>query len=763
MHSPSAKLKVMSAQAAPIKPPKPLIIEENMAAKWKQWWRQFHWYAIATELLNKPTQIQAATFLSCIGEDCLRVFETFGLSEEQESDMKVLKEKFDAYFIPKSCFTYERYVFGKIVQHTDEPFDTFLTRVREQAKKCAYSVMHDSMIKDRIISGIVHAKLIPQLLNDDIGLQKTVDICRSYEQSVKQTQVMLEKSLEVDVVAKRNSKIRDDPKDEKFSCNRCGREHKRKACPAFNRTCLKCNRKGHFADRCFSTNSAGNSRQVKAVECEDDELSVEDLFIGTVNDDDADFNDVWYEPVLMKNRRVFLKLDSGAACNVLPYNIFCTLNEKLRPSNTKRLVSYSNHKIDVKGESVISFIVRGREESAVFKIVDGDVMPIMGRKTSVRLKLISRVDEVSFEESLFTGLGCVKDFVYDIDLVENPVFRSDPPRRIPHSLRKDVKAELDSMQNLGVIEPISEPTPVLNALVLVRQKDKLRLCIDPSQVNKNLLRRTHPLSTIEEISARVCGSQRFTILDMKKGFWQIPVSERTSKYLAFGTPWGRYTCKRLPFGLASAPEVFQKLINTLLDGIKGVESSMDDVLIHAKTEKELNNITTVVLDKIRAAGIKLNKDKCILNQDMVKFLGHLVSKEGLRADPEKLETIQRLKRPKTKLELQRVLGTVTYLGKFIKNLSSITEPLRRLIVKDNEWIWDNEQKQAFEEIKKLMQSPPVLAFYDVNAEVTLSVDSPLSTNISPTGGNKRSVRVVVAENSVVMTTRGFDRKKDSRL
>lgn len=736
-----------SAKGTPglaITPPKPLCIEDNMAPKWKQWWRHFSWFALATDLNSKQSQIQAATFLSCIGAECIQVLDTFGLTAEQEADMKLLKEKFDKHFEPKSCLTYERYVFGKIQQSSGEQFDVFVTRVRVQAQKCAFDVLSDSMIKDRIISGTVHTKLVPQLLNDEIDLQKTVHIIRSHEMSVKQSKVMLEPALEVDAVQhKRFEPERIGGREDEFLCGYCGLKHKRRACPAYNKRCMKCGRKGHFAERCSfmagssskdSTASSAkvpdqkvrNKRYVKTIECEEDdedELSVEELFIGSVVDDDEEGEDVWYESVQIKGKKVVLKLDSGAACNVLPYDVFCGLNEQLQQSKTKKLVSYSNHKLSVKGEALLPVIVRGREESAVFKIVEGEVSPILGRKTSVRFKLIARMDHISMDESLFNGLGCVKGFEYDIDLVDNPVFQYNAPRKIPHSLRDAVKLELDAMEKMGVIEPISEPTPVLNALVIVRQKGKLRICIDPSQVNKNLLRRTHPLSTIEEISARICGSHWFTTLDMKKGFWQIRVSKRTEQYLAFGTPWGRYVCKRLPFGLAAAPEVMQKYVCTLLVGLEGVESSMDDILIHAASKEQLQKRTAEVLGRFQAAGLKLNRDKCVFDQQSVKFLGHVVSCDGLKADPEKLDAIRRLKRPETRVQLQRVLGMVTYLAKFIPNLSSITEPLRKLLVKGTEWVWHVEQEQSFQEIKQLMVSPPVLAYYDVNAEVTLSVDA----------------------------------------
>lgn len=349
---------------------------------------------------------------------------------------------------------------------------------------------------------------------------------------------MLEKSvLEVDAVRQKKyeSNVQSDAP---FPCNRCGLEHRRRMCPAFNKKCLKCGKKGHFADRCFGGGASGgssvssgsmasggsiktgNNRYVKTVEVEEEEeLSVEELYIAAVDDDDENSDEVWYETVSINGKSVTLKLDSGAACNVLPWNIFRKLGKELQQSKTKRLISYSNHKVNVKGEAELPVVVRGRKETATFKVIEGDMMPILGRKTSVRFKLIARIDEVNMEKSLFNGLGCIKGFVYDIDLVENPMFRNESPRRIPHALRSAVKAELDSMLQMGVIEPITEPTPVLNAMVIVRQKGKLRICIDPSEVNKNLLRRVHPLSTVEEISARICGSKHFSILDMKKGFW----------------------------------------------------------------------------------------------------------------------------------------------------------------------------------------------------------------------------------------------------
>ncbi|XP_065077663.1 uncharacterized protein K02A2.6-like [Ochlerotatus camptorhynchus] len=228
------------------------------------------------------------------------------------------------------------------------------------------------------------------------------------------------------------------------------------------------------------------------------------------------------------------------------------------------------------------------------------------------------------------------------------------------------------MVKLGVIRKQVEPTPVVSNLVVVRKNNKIRLCIDPTDVNKSILRRHYPLRTIEEIAARIRDSTWFTILDCKKGFWQIQVAEASQKYLTFGTPWGRYSCKRLPFGLASAPEVFQNHISTLLDGLDNMDVSMDDILIYATSEAKLKEITANVIDRLDRTGLKLNKEKCRFAVRSVKFLGHIVSAEGLKPDDEKIMAIRRLKVPETKKQLQRLLG--------MKPLDKAPPRLKRIIL-----------------------------------------------------------------------------------
>lgn len=366
--------------------------------------------------------------------------------------------------------------------------------------------------------------------------------------------------------------------------------------------------------------------------------------------------------------------------------------------------------------------VKGKRSNLTYKVVDLDVTPVLGEASCVQMNLIKRVETVGIENDIFKGLGCFKDFEYELDFKPDAKFDIRPARMIPHKLRDEVKMELDNMVKMGVIVKQEEPTPVVSNLVVVRKNKKIRLCLDPTDVNRNILRRHYPLRTVEEIAARIGNSTWFTILDCKKGFWQVKVAEASQKYLTFGTPWGRYSCKRLPFGLASAPEVFQNLITTLLEGMTNTDVSMDDILIYATSEEQLRELTTEVMNRLHQAGLKLNKEKCCFAKRSVKFLGHIVSDTGLKPDPEKIEAIRRLKVPENKKQLQRLIGMVTYLSKFITNLSQVTVPLRVLLQKDVVWYCSHEQQAAFEQIKQQLCVLPTLKFYDVNKRNVLSVD-----------------------------------------
>jgi RNase H-like domain found in reverse transcriptase/Reverse transcriptase (RNA-dependent DNA polymerase)/Integrase zinc binding domain/Integrase core domain len=725
--------------------PKPLVVgQDDMAKPWKTWLRSFDWYAAATGFYKKDPVVQVGIFMSALGPDVEDIYDQFGLTAQEESDVKVIRAKFTAHFTPNANISVERWNLFRIRQGEHQKFDEFLVKIKLQAKKCNFETLENELVKDMIVLGIRNDDLREKLLAmNDLNVESATTTCRAAELAHEQVQRMksedkVEVSVELIGRSGRNTQEKQQKKsqqeDGEFDCWRCESHHGPRNCPAYGKRCSKCGRFGHFSRVCRlkkrqERQSQGEQRKVNAIDDVDDSYSEEEyrLEYFEFDEDDDDNEEDWYEKVQIAGQEIVFKLDTGAQCNVLPKRLVEKVGGTITQTNTKRLVTYDGGKIRVLGDSKLQCIVKNKPCNVLFKVIEQNFRPILGRKACRSLKLIMRVDTTAMEddfEELFSGLGCVKNFQYDIDIDENAVFDHKPARRIPQSMKEAVKKELAKMVADDVIAPVEGVTPITSNMVIVRKnKDKIRICLDPSELNKHVKRRHHPLTSMDEIATRLNGSKIFTLLDCRSGFWQIPVTKRTQKFLTFSTPWGRYMFKRLAFGLSSAPEVFQKLMQDLLIDIPRVEISMDDILIHAENEDALDTTTRRVLEVIRKAGLRLNKEKCVFRVRAIKFLGHIVSSKGLKIDPEKIEAIERLETPKNKQQLQRLLGMANYLQKFIPNLSKITAPLRGLTAIDAEWSWTENHDASVQELKRLLMSAPVLKWYDPNDDVTLSVDA----------------------------------------
>ena len=176
------------------------------------------------------------------------------------------------------------------------------------------------------------------------------------------------------------------------------------------------------------------------------------------------------------------------------------------------------------------------------------------------------------------------------------------------------------MKKLGVISKVEKPTCWCAGMVVVPKKSgEVRICVDLKSLNESVLRETHPLPGVDETLAQLTGATVMSKLDANSGFWQIPLSKDSRELTTFITPFGRYCFNKLPFGISSAPEHFQKRMSTILDGLAGVLCLMDDILIFRKDQKEHDTRLTAALEKIQAAGVTLNKDKCEFNKTSLTF------------------------------------------------------------------------------------------------------------------------------------------------
>ncbi|KAG5861554.1 hypothetical protein JTB14_031542 [Gonioctena quinquepunctata] len=216
-----------------------------------------------------------------------------------------------------------------------------------------------------------------------------------------------------------------------------------------------------------------------------------------------------------------------------------------------------------------------------------------------------------------------------IKLVEGAQpFVQSVPRVIPIPLLKPFEEELERLQKLDIIEPIDTPTEWVSPIVVVQRNSKIRLCVDFSRLNKQ---RPHsPIGKVETILAQIKGSKYFTKLDTNSGFYQIKFGKKSQTLTTFITPFGRHFSKRVPFGINCGPEYSSILLNRILSGIKGVVSHIDDILIHAPSIEQHNNILEEVLKRIEAGGLTLNKERFTFATQSLTFLGHRISSKGLQ-------------------------------------------------------------------------------------------------------------------------------------
>lgn len=280
------------------------------------------------------------------------------------------------------------------------------------------------------------------------------------------------------------------------------------------------------------------------------------------------------------------------------------------------------------------------------------------------------------------------------------------------------------MLRSGIVTEVTEATDWCAPMVpVVKKNGKVRICVDLKKLNEAVKRERFILPTLEDIAPQLSGACVFSTLDASSGFWQIPLDSSCKKLTTFITPVGRFCFQRLPFGITSAPEIFQREMSTLLKDHAGTAAVMDDILVFGRDKEEHDQNLKAVLKTIRESGLKLNKDKCHFGKSDIQYFGHVVGKEGIRPDTNKVTAITELPSPKNLTELRQVLGMINYLGKFVPALSSILHPMTELLKSDTEWIWGEAQTQAFNKVKSLLTTEPALAFYDANRTTVVSADA----------------------------------------
>ena len=297
-------------------------------------------------------------------------------------------------------------------------------------------------------------------------------------------------------------------------------------------------------------------------------------------------------------------------------------------------------------------------------------------------------------------------------------------RPLPYAMKEKVEQELDRLQKAGVITPVEFSDWAAPIVPVVKSDGSLRICGDYSvTVNAVSKLDNYPLPRVEDLFTAMSGSTLFTKLDLTHAYQQLCLSPESKKYTTINTSKGLFHYERLPFGISSAPGIFQRTIETLLKDLPGVVAYIDDLLVTGSNkEQHLQNLDRV-MTRLESAGVTLKRSKCVFLTPSVEYLGHVIDKEGLHPSQEKVRAIQEAPEPTNVSELKSFLGLINYYSKFMSNLACILSPLYRLLHKDSKWSWTKDHTTAFNTAKQQLQSSSVLIHFDPSKELTLSCDA----------------------------------------
>ncbi|MES9901692.1 MAG: RNase H-like domain-containing protein, partial [Sedimenticola sp.] len=750
------------------KPPDTLIFSgsPNLSECWRRWEQRFDLYLKASSKSKEDEKTQVAILLHSLGDEGIEIYNNFIFDDPANKDkIKEVLSKFRDYCNPRKNTVIERYKFWETKQREGETVDHFFTELKTKAKNCEYGDQTNLMIRDRVIFGIWDERLKERMLRESENptLENVINMCRAAEASKNQLKTLKGEQAEVHVVRKKQQFVpknagqvnkRPESHDQApkypyrnmkkkqpktYKCQKCGTTHAQYSCPAFGKKCQKCKKYNHYTERCYyAKRNVGvhemESLQIDRSSDEDDNLYVGEIKVDAVNKNNN--NESWHSLVKIFDKTVKFKLDTGADANVIPANLFYKLPGEMKQTRVK-LSSYGDHEIVPLGKTTITCAVNGKTKDLDFYVVNMKSTPLLGLKACQQLELIAKLDSVSENETtgltkqqllaenaeVFKGLGKFEK-KYNISIDNSIPAVVNPPRRVPLTLMPKLKTKLEKLEKSGVIVKVDGPSEWVNNLVIVEKSNgDLRLCLDPKDLNKAIKREHYNIPTVSEVVANLNGKSIFTIIDEKDGYHQIQLDEESSMLCTFNTPLGRYRYTRLPFGISSASEVFQKRNQQTFGDIEGIQIISDDMIIAGKNEHEHDLTLQKVMKRAKEKNVKFNKEKIQFKVNKVKYMGCEISADGMKPDPDKVKAIQEMPPPEDKKGIERILGTVNYLAPFIPNMSEITAPLRMLLKKDTLFEWTHQQKEAMDKIRSVLINNPVLKFYDVEKDVTIQCDS----------------------------------------
>ncbi|CAH8545975.1 unnamed protein product [Schistosoma haematobium] len=544
-------------------------------------------------------------------------------------------------------------------------------------------------------------------------------------------------------------------------CWSCGGWHYKRFCPYKEHCCSNCHRKGHKENCCrkrthkrhslkpyskkyrysaltnkilVSHNRARSCHQRKYVTLNINKHRTR-LQLDTASDITLISPETWKNigrPMVFPTTQLAHSA-SGGKLNIVE-EVPCTVSKGTVTTNTTLYLT-KKPALDLMGLDLIETLkLADHSINSICRRVSTDNTPEWNQKNA----MLQRHQNV-FRE----GLGeCTKaKALLTLKPAATPVFR--PRRPVPYAALPVVEQELERLQKLGVIEPVNFSEWAAPIVVVKKTNGSVRLCADYSTgLNEALETHQYPLPLPEDLFAKLNGGKLFAKLDLSEAYLQIPVADESKNLLTINTHKGLFRYNRLPFGVKTAPSIFQQIMDTMLQDVSGAAAYLDDIIIMGVDRVDLEKKLDQVLTRIAEYGLRIRPEKWDFCMQKVRYLGFIIDKDGRRPDPENTLAVKTMPRPTDVPTLRSFLALVSHYGAFIPNLHQLRAPLNNLLVKNVKWSWSATCQAAFDEIKKVLVSELLLTHYDPSLPIVVASDASnygigaVISHIMPDGSEK---------------------------
>ena len=440
-------------------------------------------------------------------------------------------------------------------------------------------------------------------------------------------------------------------------------------------------------------------------------------------------------------------IDSGSCVNLIQYKVARKAGLDLRSTSMK--IQGFNGISQVKHTTKTKVLIDSNEKEVEFYVSDNIPYPIIIGRPGMKEHgfHLCKTPQLSSsptvlkpkEDKIIKSKDCVKllfpqlcsqnlrepKFTVDFVIQESEKPICYKPRKVNEEKLRWLKMKIKEMLERKLIREStsSYASPIV---IVPKESGEYRLCIDFRSINERTVLDPFPFPIIDDIISRYGGFKYFSKIDLKDGFWQLGITEKTRKFTAFVTPFGQYECVRLPFGWKNSPPKFQRVMTKVLGDLldtNQVSVYIDDICIGGKTLEECQTLTYKVLQRLESYNLNINIDKSEFNVNSVKFLGRTMDGLTKTTNQESVDKVKNMSRPDNLHALRRFTGLTGHFRAFIKDYAKLVRPLDKLKQKDVPFVWSEECENSFQRLKILIAEKPILQLPDWNLPFELCTDA----------------------------------------